>query len=545
MAGKDLFAPQSNSPKGRNLFAPSEAAAPVGKDLLNGPIESQQPPQWSDLPGNIIPSVKKLGGDVASFAAHPWDAAASVAEIGAGAISQFFPDVFENSTMQEAEDKAAMVGQAMKERYGGDSVEEVMANIKKTVVTDPAGFAADLGGLLSGGGALAAKTGIKGAQTVSRIGSFVDPVALAGKTAIKTAGLAKRAPKAITGLLSGMGEDVVGQLYKAGKEGGVAKETAVRHMRDAETAGPEILTMARSGMENLRKNRNEQYRSGMVDISNDATILDFKGINEKFMQVIEENTHLGVPKSKSKARALEEVALELEEWERLGPDYRTPEGLDALKQRIGDLVDWKNKDNASNRAYMGVYDAIKETIKQQAPIYAEIMKDYSDASVQILDLEKGLSMKASANPETALRTLSSSLRNNVNTNFGQRGRLVGELEQASGQPLKAAIAGQSASSLTPRGLQGLGMTGNITAGALSGFSPAQIPLLAAQSPRIVGETAVGMGSMARQLGRAVPNVNVPPMVKTLMRSPQIPAGVVQGGRLNDERFKMQKALGAN
>ena len=89
------------------------------------------------------------------------------------------------------------------------------------------------------------------------------------------------------------------------------------------------------------------------------------------------------------------------------------------------------------------------------------------------------------------------------------------------------------------------MTGNIGALLYSGFNPMQIPLLAAQSPRIVGETAVGMGSMARQLGRAVPNVNVPPMVKTLMRSPQIPAGVVQGGRLNDERFKMQKALGAN
>ena len=521
---------------GRNLLAPQ---APVGRNLLATQPQAsvKTSPEWSDLPGNIPSSVNKLGSDVASFVAHPWDAAAAVVEIGAGAISQFFPDVFENSTMQEAEAKAAMVGQAMMERYGG--AEE----IKNTMITDPAGFAADLGGLLSGGAGLAAKAGIKGAQTASKIGSYVDPLSLAGKTAMKTAGIAKRAPGAVSGMLSGVGEDVVGELYKAGKKGGATKQAAVRHMRDAETAGPEILDMARSGMQKLKKDRNEQYRSGMVDISNDATTLDFKHINEKFGQVIEDNTYLGVPKSKSKAHALEEVAQELKDWEKLGPDYHTPEGLDALKQRIGDLTDWKNKDDASNRAYMEMYSAVKETIEQQAPAYSDVMRDYSDASVHIMRLEKALNLKNTASAESAFRKLTSSLRNNVNTNFGQRGRLVGELEQASGKPLKAAIAGQSASSLTPRGIQGLGMTGNITAGAFGGFNPAQIPILAAQSPRVVGEAAVGAGSMARQLGRAVPNAKIPPMVGALLRSPQMRIGAVQGGRLNEQQ-KMRNALGA-
>lgn len=76
-------------------------------------------PQWSDLPGNIIPSAGKAVKDLGQLVANPWDTAASILEIGTGAISQFFPDYFEDSTLQEAEAKAKMVGEAMVKRYGG------------------------------------------------------------------------------------------------------------------------------------------------------------------------------------------------------------------------------------------------------------------------------------------------------------------------------------------------------------------------------------------------------------------------------------------
>lgn len=524
-------------------------------------------PQWSDLPGNIIPSAGKAVKDLGQLVANPWDTAASILEIGTGAISQFFPDYFEDSTLQEAEAKAKMVGEAMVKRYGG--AEE----IKNTMITDPSGFAMDVAGILSGGATLAGKAGVisaNAANKISNAANFVDPLSLGVKSTVGAGKLISRIPKAVPGLLSGLGEDVVTNLYKAGKSGGLTKETALKNMRLPDLNAQEILTWARDGVKKLKTKRGDEYRSGMIDISNDATTLDFGRIESAFDSVIQDNTLKGVPKSKSKAKALEEISAELKEWKELGPEYWTPEGLDTLKQRIGDLTDWNNKDKASNQAYLEMYDAVRSEINNQAPTYGKIMGDYSEATKQIKELERTLSLKDAAASDTTFRKLTSALRNNVNTNFGQRAQLVDQLEKSSGQPLTTAISGQSASSLTPRGLQGLGMTGNIGSLAVQGLNPMQIPLLALQSPRIVGEAAVAAGSGVRKAkdmaSALVPSVlkNSQPnritqsmpaikkgasMARTLLGNPMSRSLALQAGRvpgiIEEENFlNMNNALGA-
>tara|TARA_R110000787_G_C13422466_1_gene444978 strand:- start:24 stop:1775 length:1752 start_codon:yes stop_codon:yes gene_type:complete len=559
---EEIFAFAEYQSNRNNSGGAQPRTAPVGEDL-----------SWPSVAGGAITgfpsSAVQQGKNLGQAIIHPWDTAASVLEVGTGAISQFFPDFFENSTLQEAEEKAGMVGQAMVKKYGG------LDNFKRTLKNDSASVLADVAGLLSGGGGLAAKAGMMTAKTankVNEVANWIDPISGATKSAIKTGKFLGRLPKAVPGHLSGLGEDAVTELYKAGREGGKSKKTALGNMRDPSIHAGGILDWANAGVEKLKTDRRNTYRSGMVDVKNDATVLDFGAVEDAFRKVVDDNTFLDVPKSKSKAAALEEISAEIAEWKSRGPDYWTPEGMDTLKQRIGDLTDWNNKDKASNQSYLQMYDSVREVISNQAPVYGTIMKDYSDATRHIKELEKTLSLKDTASADTTFRKLASSLKNNVNTNFGQRAELVGDLQGASGEPLKAAIAGQAASSITPRGIQGLGATGNLSLMALQGLNAWQIPLLAAQSPRIVGETAVALGSGVRrtkdmagkltpsrtsntQRGRveqATPALRkYKGMARSLIGDPRARAIALQAGRVprvideEEKRRTMLNALGAN
>ena len=182
--------------------------------------------------------------------------------------------------------------------------------------------------------------------------------------------------------------------------------------------------------------------------------------------------------------------------------YHTPEGIDALKQKLGGIlegVDFKEK--TANMVGKQVYNKVKDTINTQAPKYAEVMKDYSEASDLIREIERSLSLgpagKASA--DTAMRKLQSLTRNNVNTNYGNRLELAKQLEQA-GMPIMGALAGQSMNTLMPRGLAGLGGLGTLGASYLA--NPYALGALPFQSPMAVGAGAYGAGKAAGMLKKS-------------------------------------------
>ena len=135
------------------------------------------------------------------------------------------------------------------------------------------------------------------------------------------------------------------------------------------------------------------------------------------------------------------------------------------------------------------------------PEYAKTMKAYSQASDQINDLTKTFSLRETAAPDTTARKLQSVMRNNVNTNYGRRTRLMEDLARYE-PDLPAALAGQAMSSPTPRGLQSLaavatGMTGLGGATGVAAFNPMSLAALPFMSPRIMGEAAYGAGSLTR------------------------------------------------
>ena len=198
---------------------------------------------------------------------------------------------------------------------------------------------------------------------------------------------------------------------------------------------------------------------------------------------------------------LGKINKEIANWKSLDPaEFHTPEGLDALKQKIGGIVEEIPFEQKTARFAAGkVYDSIKSEITKQAPEYSKVMSEYSGASDTIKEIERALSLGNKAAADTSMRKLQSLMRNNANTNYGTRTNLARTLEQAGGQELMPALAGQAVNEWTPRGIQ-KATAGTGGAGlALTGNLPAAAGLAAVSSPRLVGELAYGAGSIPRLL----------------------------------------------
>lgn len=393
---------------------------------------------------------------------------------------------------------AETVGNFLAERYGG------IENLKRTMASDPVGFLADVSMILTGGASAAARAPGKVGQIASKVGKaaqLLDPVNATVAAAKKVGQGANIAVPTVLGIMTGAGDAPIREAYQAGKSGGRPSAAFTRNMRGGADEASQILEEAKSGVEQLRRQRADAYRSGMVDISADKTVLDFSKIDDAFNQAFDANTFKGVPKSEGAAKALQAVKDEIDKWRAYSPDeFHTPEGLDALKQRIGDLMDWKNGGDKENRAIQSMYNDVRNIISDQAPTYSKTMEAYSEASAQLDDLTKALSLGNKASADTALRKLTSVMRNNVNTNYGSRTAQVQALQDATGRPILPAIAGQAMNAWAPRGLASLGTHAAGTA-ALATFNPWALATLPFQSPRLVGEGAKISGQVAGNVGR--------------------------------------------
>lgn len=143
------------------------------------------------------------------------------------------------------------------------------------------------------------------------------------------------------------------------------------------------------------------------------------------------------------------------------------------------------------------------------------MSEYSGASDTIKEIERALSLGNKAAADTSMRKLQSLMRNNANTNYGTRTNLARTLEQAGGQELMPALAGQAVNEWTPRGIQ-KATAGTGGAGlALTGNLPAAAGLAAVSSPRLVGEASYGAGQLVKLLregGGAIEKSGIDPRI---------------------------------
>lgn len=298
------------------------------------------------------------------------------------------------------------------------------------------------------------------------------------------------------GNLSGVGSQAYKTAYNAAVQGGDKLKALASNLRK-QAPMENVVDDALLGLNNMGKDLQKQYRSGMIDIKKDKTILDFQGIDKS----IDNARNLGIFKGKvNKKEIVDEVdriKAIVDDWKKENPaDFHTPEGMDQLKQMIGlELEKIPFEQQTLRKAVGGIYSSVRDEVKKQAPVYDSVMKKYSEGLDQASELKKALGLGNKSSIDSSLRRLQSVMRDNVNTNYGNRVNYAEMLEQASGKPIMAQLAGQALSSPTPRGLQKL----LPSVSGISGLAvdPLFLATIPAQSPRLMGEATILAGKASR------------------------------------------------
>lgn len=450
---------------------------------------------------NAPASAIQFGKDMIHPVLHPIDTAEAIKNIGSGILQKV--GILSGDDMEKYADA---VGNFFYERYGSSE------GIKNAIATDPVGVLGDLSMVLTGGGTLAARApGLAGkaGSIVQKAGNVVDPVN-AVAAGVNAAG--RGAAQVVGGLATHTGAAPIREAVAAGAEGGARGQAFRDSMRGA-TPIEDVVTDAKGALDNMRAARGAEYRSTMAQLGQNQTVLDFRKIDAAVQAAQDIKTYKGQDLSPSTKAVRDDIAAEISAWRSLNPsDFHTAEGLDALKQKIGDIREATQYGTPARKVADSIYNAVKQTIVDQAPEYAKIMKGYEDASNIIREIERTLSLNPKASVDTAVRKLQSVLRNNVNTNYGQREVLADYLVKAGAPNLITKLSGQAMNSLMPRGLgkvvAGVSAAGG-SAGVLSGIGTipglAMLGVAAASSPRLVGEVAHGIGRISpagKPIGRS-------------------------------------------
>tara|TARA_R110000822_G_scaffold89932_4_gene208023 strand:+ start:602 stop:2191 length:1590 start_codon:yes stop_codon:yes gene_type:complete len=461
---------------------------------------------------NLPMSTVKAGGEIVDAVIHPIETGHTILKLMQGSFHLLIPDDIQKrfdpeGKTEESQQMALQVGQYFQEKYGGEE------NIKHVIATDPASVLMDIATIMTGGAALVSKVGklskvaaieSAGSKTMSAA-QWVDPITASLKgtgKAITGAGILSRE---LTGATSGVSGNTVGAVYDTSRESskdgsffsrGDSGNKLITAMRDPNFDLQSVVDIVMRDLELMKKQRGETYRSNKELWGKDQTILDFKDIDKAMERAESIVMYKGSVKNPVGLEALRDLGKVIDEWKSKDPrTHHTPEGMDALKQKIWSVVEGVDATNATAKGVaQNIYGALKDTISKQSPAYANAMKEYSDATEMVTQIQKTLSLGQGkkVNVDAAIRKLTSLMRNNVNTNYSQRVKLAKELEGLKGaEEFMPQLAGSQMNSLMPRNIQGAILPTLATSAVYSGGGsiPAAASMMATGSPRVIGEAA--------------------------------------------------------
>ena len=374
---------------------------------------------------------------------------------------------------------------------------------------------------------------------VTKAAAATEPLGLATKGVAQVAQKAAPATAAALGVSTGVGDRPIVEAFEAGREGGERAEMLTAQMR-GQGDPLVVVDAAKQGLNRMRNAMSQRYRAQMDEVGKAQEPIKMRAIYDIAENAMQRATFGREVIDTTAATAIAKAQDRIMDWAKLDPAlYHTAEGIDALKRSIGAIIDTIPVEQRNARAAVqGIYDQVKTEISKQAPIYSEAMKDYSQAAELITEIERTLSLNPKASVDTQLRKLQSVMRDNVQTNYGQRVALTEKLEQAGGTPFMAGLAGQALSPYAPRGAARFGM-GPLTVQQLaSGNVPAAVTMAGASSPRLMGEAAykagqaVGAGQKAaaplRAAGKQIPQGLLERITDPILRNILFQAGRAQG-----------------
>jgi hypothetical protein len=478
---------------------PSQAAQKIATTETNKSLG------WGDVPmqavQNAPQSASRFIGGLVNAVTSPIETAGNVGDLLAGGIRKVTPSVISNifdraspADIARQSNTANAFGGMMKDRYG------TIEGVKNTIATDPVGALADLSTVLTGGAAATSKLPMV-SNALQKGASLTNPLSVVAPVVRGVGRMIETPASAVLGVSTGVGQDTIRNAAKAGFN----KDASFMDNISGKSGMADVLDTVQTNLQNMGAKKAADYRSGMVDIKGDKSVLSFSGVDKALKDAQDVVSYKGQVTNTKAAGLLDNINTEVQGWKNLNAkEYHTPEGLDKLKQKIGGMVDSiPFEEKTARMVGNNIYNSIKKEISSQAPTYSKVMSDYSAATEQIRDIERALSQNKGANVDTSLRKLQSLTRNNVNTNYGNRLDMAKALEEQGGNSFLPALSGQAMNSWAPRGLVGQGAMGAGGAGGLAtaAINPAiaagLIGSMALTSPRLIGTGLYGAGRGAR------------------------------------------------
>lgn len=510
-----------------NAQAAGDAPAVARLQALLADAQKQPPAEagrsWGDVAGqavmNLPSSAANYVSDLTSAITDPVGTLQAVGDLGAGTLRagaqavlpetafNFLDSLGNPEDVRRAADTATAVGRMYADRYGS------MEGFKRALAEDPVGVAADLSLPVTGAGAVAAKApGVAGrtGRVIQSVGRNLDPATLAANAA----GRSGAGVRAVVGTMTGTGDEPLREGYNAARAGGARSQAFYDNMR-GNVPQRAVVGEAMDALDTIKENRGRAYRANIQSTRASTAPVDLMGVAQTLRTTLDDmqvaGNWTGGPVSR---RTAQMVINDLINWAgtRAG---QTPGGLDGLKKRISNYIVTPGPGVSTDRLQANriaeiVVKALDSEIRRADPRYADTMRQYAEASDLIRELQTALSLNDKASSDTTLRKLQSTMRNNVQTNYGERINLARELEAAGADTLMPALAGQALNQLSPRGLARVGAPTAAGMAALGGYmsNPAMMAALipagvgaVMSSPRLMGEVAGLLGSGARQADR--------------------------------------------
>jgi hypothetical protein len=314
------------------------------------------------------------------------------------------------------------------------------------------------------------------------------------------------AARNVAGYTSGVDQYPIRRAYDAVRAGGDRRQAFWENWRgDAPLS--DVVDKMKGGLDNLKDQRRNEYRQNIQSTKTSTAMVDFKPIvntlNKTLDDMFVNGNWAGNEGSRNVAN---NIVRDLQKWAASGA-ASTPWGLDRLKQKISGYIKTPGPgvegDAAqANRIAEVVRDAIATEIRKADPNYANTMDRYATSSDAIREIERTFSLHPNASVDTQLRKLQSTMRNNVQTNYGERIRLGEELDRAGSGTALDALAGQSLNQWSPRGIaRAGGAMAPIALGSWVLNNPAlaatAVGLAPLSSPKFVGGVAGLLGEVAR------------------------------------------------
>lgn len=275
----DPFAAPSASAgvRGRRVDHDPFKDAQTVNDSGKGDRQEVYKPKWADLPGNIVPSAVNAAKGVYDAVTHPVQTYNTLNDAATGAVLKIYEDTGladldkslspswlpkspndltgDRATMDRQKQTAEAVGTAFKDRYWG------LENAKRTMITDPAGAALDIGTVMSGGATALGTVPLKATRAASSAlhaaSEAINPVSLAAKVAGKGVRAIKNNP-----YTSSPESYAARKIAQSAEREGLTVPDVQQNLRNLQQDAPDALVVDALGENGGRLARTVSNRGG-------------------------------------------------------------------------------------------------------------------------------------------------------------------------------------------------------------------------------------------------------------------------------------------